>query len=615
MKKLLTLLTLAVLGITGAWAEEAVLYSTGTSANSITVNDFTIAITGNTEKKWSDGNGDISFDGKAYKTLKNSNGAQNTITCPEGKVATKIVFLATSNADSAGKLSEIDGTSCSDEVSSKKDYSNPTRIEKTIENKSSFTFTFSTKQVCFIAVVTYEDAVTDKPSFKVQNGKSLRLALTPVTTSASGVFTLTGKNLTDGTYDLNVPSVAGLSVSPTSFTVAGGQVNQEFTVTYTSTVDVEEAVANITATVDEIVATVEVTYSSRTTYATVAETSAATTWDWTSWNETFELKNDGSTTLSSNDQYIFADIADVCGLTLPSSFDGTKIAFKGQYPVRGKKSQAGTWTIKTTVAGNLKITFSDTGSSGSGVKRYLNINGRNTKFYTQRTGSSSDQKTATVYVPAGEINITGCGENGTSYQAICMYKIEFTPVETLPTTTVKIGEAGYRTFTSSSPLDFSTPVSGLTAYVAKVNGTDVTFEEVKTTVPAGEGLLLKGEANEYTINVAGTMPNAISNAFIGCLLETTAPAGSFVLYKDDTHTIGFYKTGAEFTVGANTAYLPADVAPARSFIGLFGETTGISSIQNSQFTMPNEVYNLNGQRVNAPTKGLYIMNGKKMLVK
>ena len=65
----------------------------------------------------------------------------------------------------------------------------------------------------------------------------------------------------------------------------------------------------------------------------------------------------------------------------------------------------------------------------------------------------------------------------------------------------------------------------------------------------------------------------------------------------------------------NTAYLPADVAPARSFIGLFGETTGISSIQNSQFTMPNEVYDLQGRRVAQPTKGLYIMNGKKMLVK
>lgn len=614
MKKILTLLTLALLGITGAWAEEAVLYYAGTGGNSIVVNNFTIAITGNTGKSWGGGNGDISYGGTNYKTLKNSNGAQNTITCPEGKVATKIVFLVTSNADSSGKLSEFDGTTCNDEVTSCKNYTSPTTIEKTIDNKSSFTFTFSTKQVCFIAVVTYEDAVTDKPSLKVQDGKSLRLALTPVTTSASDVFTLTGKNLTDGTYNLSVPSVSGLSVSPTSFTVTSGAVNQEFTVTYTSTVDVAETLVNITATVGELVASVPVTYSARTTYATIAETSAATTWDWTSWSETIELKNDGSTTLSSNDQYTFADIADVCSLTLPSSFDGNKIAFKGQYPVRGKKSQAGTWIIKTTVPGNLEITFSDTGSSGSGVKRYLNINGRNTKFYTQRTGSSSDQKTATVYVPAGEAVITACNEDG-DYQAICIYKIVFTPAETLPTTNVTIGALGYRTFASSNPLDFTTPVSGLTAYVAKVNGSDVTFEEVNTTVPAGEGLLLKGAAGEYTINVAATTPNATTNALIGTLVEKTISANSFVLYADDTHTIGFYKTSGDFTVGANTAYLPADVAPARSFIGLFGETTGIDQMENGALKSDGSFYNLNGQRVNAPTKGLYIMNGKKMLVK
>lgn len=42
-------------------------------------------------------------------------------------------------------------------------------------------------------------------------------------------------------------------------------------------------------------------------------------------------------------------------------------------------------------------------------------------------------------------------------------------------------------------------------------------------------------------------------------------------------------------------------------------TTGIRSIDNGQFTMDNEVYNLNGQRVAQPTKGLYIRDGKKVI--
>ena len=140
--------------------ESAILYweSSQTAANSIQIGDFTLAITGNTGKNWGSGNGDITIGSTSYKTLKNSNGAQNTITCPDGYVATGITFYVTTNADSSGKLTEIDGTSCEDVVTSCKDYANPTVISKDIDNKESFTFTFSTKQVCFVAVVTYKSS-------------------------------------------------------------------------------------------------------------------------------------------------------------------------------------------------------------------------------------------------------------------------------------------------------------------------------------------------------------------------------------------------------------------------------------------------------------------------
>ena len=111
-------------------------------------------------KKWSNGNGDITIGGTAYKTLKNSNGIQNTITCPDGKVATSVTFYVVANADTDATLSECDGTSYTDKVTSHKDYSNPIVITKSISNKNSFTFTFKDKQVCFVAVVTCENAYT-----------------------------------------------------------------------------------------------------------------------------------------------------------------------------------------------------------------------------------------------------------------------------------------------------------------------------------------------------------------------------------------------------------------------------------------------------------------------
>ncbi len=166
--RLFSLLLMAAISM-GAMADTAVLSwymgtdgAAATSANSITgasgcaAEGFTIAITSNDEKAWSNGNGDITYGGNTYKTLKNANGWQNTVTLPDGKYASKVEFYVTSNADASGKLSEFNGETCDDEVSSQKNYANPTHIEKTLTTPAnSFTFTFSTKQVCFIMVVTY----------------------------------------------------------------------------------------------------------------------------------------------------------------------------------------------------------------------------------------------------------------------------------------------------------------------------------------------------------------------------------------------------------------------------------------------------------------------------
>ena len=182
-----------------------------------------------------------------------------------------------------------------------------------------------------------------------------------------------------------------------------------------------------------------------------------------------------------------------------------------------------------------------------------------------------------------------------------------------PTTTnVTVGEKLYRTFASKYPLDFTSPIDGLTAYRATVDGDNVSFVEVNTLVPAGEGLLLKATtAKEYTIPVATSTPDAITNALVGVTTATEVDPGTFVLY-DNEGELGFYKTSAtKFTVSANTAYLPAG-ASSRNFIALDGETTAIKEIKAAT---QQDVYNLSGQRVSQPAKGLYIVNGKKIMVK
>ncbi len=170
-----------------------------------------------------------------------------------------------------------------------------------------------------------------------------------------------------------------------------------------------------------------------------------------------------------------------------------------------------------------------------------------------------------------------------------------------------ISAAGYATYFSANALNFAG--TGLTAYVAKVNGNDVSFEAVEQ-VPAETGVLLKGAAGDYQIP-AIVSATAVESALVGVLEDTKVDAGIFVLLDGD-QGVGFYKTTNEFTIGAGTAYLPAQTTTARTFIGFDSdELTGISEVSAEQLN--GVAYDLQGRRVVNAQKGLYIVNGKKVI--
>ena len=87
-----------------------------------------------------------------------------------------------------------------------------------------------------------------------------------------------------------------------------------------------------------------------------------------------------------------------------------------------------------------------------------------------------------------------------------------------------------------------------------------------------------------------------------------------------------YYPSKNMTIGCQRAYFQlnngltaGDVSNGvRSFVLNFGEgeTTGINSIDNGQLIMDNgAVYDLQGRRVVNPSRGLYIVNGKKVVIK
>ena len=186
--------------------------------------------------------------------------------------------------------------------------------------------------------------------------------------------------------------------------------------------------------------------------------------------------------------------------------------------------------------------------------------------------------------------------------------------------TKNMTDAGWATYCSPYILDFSSEIANLDAAYIVTGGEDgvLTKTEVDGTVPAGTGLLLKGSGDV-------TIPVAVIAAFdvTGNKLEGTvsskelAVEAGYVLLGSGDNGLGFYQNANIFTLSANTAYLPTgfDGASARpSFFRLTGGITGISAIQMTE-AGSKDCYNLCGQRVAQPSKGMYIVDGKKVIVK
>ena len=225
------------------------------------------------------------------------------------------------------------------------------------------------------------------------------------------------------------------------------------------------------------------------------------------------------------------------------------------------------------------------------------------KLYTHTATNGNTTLKCDIAVPEG-YSIAFNGNEGNYNNNARMDYMILTPAKFEKS----ISAAGYATLYTDKALDFSE--TGLTAYVAVENGDEVTFDEV-TTIPAKTGVLLKGEQGNYTIPVVATAAEATS-ALVGVLEATEVAAPIYVLLNGE-QGVGFYKTTATFTVGANTAYLPGTVGGVRSFIGFRNEATGIKALTTIE--LDGKVYNMNGQRVAAPQKGLYIVNGKKTIIK
>ena len=239
--------------------------------------------------------------------------------------------------------------------------------------------------------------------------------------------------------------------------------------------------------------------------------------------------------------------------------------------------------------------------------------------------SGIDKENCTLYVPAGakETYATTEGWN------------EFTNIVELSVFDLTVSAAKYATLY----LDYNATIpAGVEVYTAStVDGNYLMMQEVTGTLPANTGVIVRAEQGTYTFAQSDEEVAAIdNNLFRGSAEDvyiTPAKEAKYYVLSMKDGVVGMYEdalTGGTFKNNAHKAYLvlgeknlgiydeevdteDPGMQLSNKYYFDFGGTTAIDPVVTE--VNDNIYYDLSGRRVENPTRGIYIVNGKKRLIK
>lgn len=241
---------------------------------------------------------------------------------------------------------------------------------------------------------------------------------------------------------------------------------------------------------------------------------------------------------------------------------------------------------------------------------------------TASSGTLSDYVSDWFELTGASNTIEGIVQSGTNS------RMDYVYVQRRCETISDCDNLGY-TYSSTLPLDFTG--KNVEAYTAAYNSTTEKVELSRVyKVPANTGLFIKGSADDIPVltgdaDAMGTN-NLIAVSATTTVNQTEGDNTNFVLGVDNasapTAAVFLKAPTAGVSVSAGKAYLQIPTASvpatARMNIVFEDEATGISDAthlnENGKMTNAN-YYDLSGRRVAQPTKGLYIVNGKKVVIK
>ncbi len=188
----------------------------------------------------------------------------------------------------------------------------------------------------------------------------------------------------------------------------------------------------------------------------------------------------------------------------------------------------------------------------------------------------------------------------------------------IPLVTVSVSEAGFATYATTNnvvvPEDENVKVM-----TVKVNaeGTAVELNDVAAgkVIPANTGILVKAAQGDYNFVVTSKEGTKLeNNNLVAATTDVTSKGDKFFALTKLGEKVGFALVANGVVIPAGKAYLSIPrAASGAKFFGLDGEATGINSVKTAN--ADGAYYTLEGVKTTKPVKGLYIHNGKKIIVK
>ena len=233
---------------------------------------------------------------------------------------------------------------------------------------------------------------------------------------------------------------------------------------------------------------------------------------------------------------------------------------------------------------------------------------------------------ATLHVPNASVDSYKATEPWSSFGNIVALPNEFN---------LTVSSAGYATLF----LDFNAKIpAAVQAYTGvKVVGNGLKMERVEGVLPANTGVIIKAEEGTYTFAESDATPATIGdNLLYGTVATTqisTDPTYSYYVLSKVDGIVGMYLaklTDGKFQNNANKAYMMLKKGDlgiydegvdtgteqlSRGFVFDFGEETSVDELKSEDGKVKSAVYDLSGRSVQKAQKGVYIQNGKVVLVR